>query len=216
MQKQSRFFREVTRLAVKQGFQTSGITDEGSLELSSGQRYLCRIDEQGSVFYPRENAAELQSFFPQVNAARSYVTAMEQASPLHAEGLGEGYVTLAAFENTVLAGKDRGDHGFQFVTWEWGFDRTGLNHGHYYEDYAVAKEDFAFRSGLAPEHCHFSPEQAAALHGAICMALDEGFMQDAQESRCLEQCREKLQAAYPALAEQTMTSDQRFEPTMSL
>jgi hypothetical protein len=216
MQKQSRFFREITRLAVRQGFHVSSITDEERLELSSGQRYLCRIDEQGSTFYPQENAAELQSFFPQVNAARSYVTAMEQAPPLHAEGLGEGYVKLAAFENTVLAGKDRGEHGFQFVTWEWGFDRTGLNHGHYYEDYAAAKEDFAFRSGLAPEHYRFSPEQAAALHSAVCMARDEGFTQDAQESRCLEQCLEKLQSAYPDLAEQTMTSDQQFEPTMGL
>jgi hypothetical protein len=216
MQEKSRFFKEITRLAVKQGFHASGVTDEGRLELSSGQRHLCRIDEKGSIFYPRENVAELQSFFPQVNAAHNYVTAMEQAPPLRAEGLGEGYVKLAAFENTVLAGKDRGDHGFQFVTWEWGFDRTGLNHGHYYEDYAAAKEDFAFRSGLAPEHCRFSPEQAAALHSVVCIALDEGFTQDAQESRYLEQCCEKLQTAYPDLAEQTITSDQRFEPTMSL
>jgi hypothetical protein len=48
------------------------------------------------------------------------------------------------------------------------------------------------------------------------MALDEGFTQDARESRCLEQCREKLQAAYPDMTEQIATSDQRFEPTMSL
>jgi hypothetical protein len=212
----SRFFQEIARLAEKQGFHVSGITDDGRLELSSGHRYLCRVDEKDGVFYSRENAAELKAFFPQVEAARSYVTAMEQAPPLHAEGLGDGYMKLAEFENTVLAGKDRGDHGFQFVTWEWGFDRTGLNHGHYYDSYAAAKEDFAFRSGLAPEHCRFSPEQAAALHSVVCMALDEGLTQDTRESKYLEECREKLQLAHPELTKQTMTPEQRFEPTMSL
>ena len=45
--------------------------------------------------------------------------------------------------------------GNQFVTWIWDYDRTGVSHGHYYEDdFQSAKQDFAVRSGLIPERSY--------------------------------------------------------------
>lgn len=49
----SRFFKEVERLGKPFGFYVSGITDEGRLELSSRQHYLCRVDEKGAIYYPQ-------------------------------------------------------------------------------------------------------------------------------------------------------------------
>ncbi|MDL2232051.1 hypothetical protein LJC63_00535 [Ruminococcaceae bacterium OttesenSCG-928-L11] len=214
----SRFFREVTRLANSHDFHVSGITDEGRLELSSSQHYLCRIDESGAIYYPQKNEAELDTFISQVEAARKYVTAVEQSPPLVAEGLPDGYRLLCQHEKTVLAGKDMGAHGFQFVTWEWGYDRTGLNHGHYYDSYIAAKEDFGFRSGLVPNHYRFSPEQAKAIYRATSIIIEYGLFESNDEySRLLEsQC--KLEAAYSDLAEQSLTPEQHpeHEPTMTM
>lgn len=214
----SRFFKEVARIANTHGFCVSGVSKEGRLELSFEQRYLCRVDESGAVYYPQKSEAGLERFLQQIETARKYVTAVEQSPPLAAEGLPNGYHLLCESGRTVLAGKDMGNRGYQFVTWEWGHDRTGLNHGHYYEDYIAAREDFAFRSGMVPEHHRFSPAQAKALHQAISVALNNELTGTIQEARCLEQCREKLQSAYPDLTEQAMTPEQHpaQEPDMGM
>jgi hypothetical protein len=73
---------------------------------------------------------------------------LESAPLLKAEYLEAGYRVLADFNGVVLAGKET-LLGAQFATWAWGYDRKGLNNGHYYrEDYQGAKEDFALRAGL--------------------------------------------------------------------
>lgn len=94
----------------------------------------------------------------------------------------------------------------QFITWQWTYDHKGLNHGHYYDNYAAAKEDFAYRSSLAPEHHRFSEEQAQALHHAICSVRDDCEPDIAER---LDQCMSKLEQAHPKLAEQ-----QALAPTM--
>lgn len=198
----SRFFREVERLGRQHDFYVSGITNEGRLELSSGQHYLCRIDEQGAIYYPSRNEAEIEPFIPRVENARKYVTAVEQAPPLVAEGLGEGYVRLAEFEDTVLAGKDQGEYGFQFITWQWTYDHQGLWHGHYYDDYIAAKDDFAQRAGLIPQHKQFSEEQVKALHRAASVVIERNLLEYGDDYIPLLTSRGKLEAVYPELAEE--------------
>lgn len=144
----------------------------------------------------------MEPFIPRVEAARKYVTAMEQAPPLQADGLGDGYVKLSEFEDTVLAGKDISGHGFQFITWQWNNDHTGLNHGHYYNEYPAAKEDFAQRSGLLPRHRQFSEEQAKALHQAASLTIEQGLFDSHDDYTYLLECQCKLEATYPELAEE--------------
>lgn len=198
----SRFFREAERQGRRFGFHASGITDDGKLEFSSNHHYLCRVDERGVISYPQHNEPEIRPFICAVEAARKYVAAVEQAPPLLAEGLGSGYVRLAEFEDTVLAGKDMGGNGYQFITWQWTHDHTGLYHGHYYDNFAKAKEDFAYRSGLAPEHHRYTMEQAKALHDVIAMSLDRNLTQYRDDRDYLQQCQEKLEQAYPKIGEQ--------------
>ena len=73
---------------------------------------------------------------------------LEHAPTLKAAGLSEPYQSLAEFNGTVLAGRLT-EKGAKFVTWDWDFNHTGLNHGHYYEgDYVGAKRDFAIHETL--------------------------------------------------------------------
>ena len=58
---------------------------------------------------------------------------MEIAPTLKASGLDADFKLLAEFNDCVLAGRFSGEgRGVQFVTWEWGYDRKGLYHGHYF------------------------------------------------------------------------------------
>ena len=68
----------------------------------------------------------------------------------------------------VVAGQERENgQGYQFVTWIWDYDRTGVSHGHYYEDdFQSAKQDFAVRSGLIPRAQLFTPEELTELYRA--------------------------------------------------
>ena len=116
-----------------------------------GQR-LCRVNAQGNVFYRQE---EVDS--PEREQARVKVT-------IQAMGLSEPYQALAEFNGTVLAGRLTSS-GAKFVTWDWDFNHTGLNHGHYYEgNYVGAKRDFAIRSGLIPDERQFTTEQLVEIY----------------------------------------------------
>lgn len=113
---------------------------------------LCRINEQGNVFYRQE---EVDSPEREKACAKAtdiagtvleYMNHLEHAPTLKAAGLSEPYQSLAEFNGTVLAGRLT-EKGAKFVTWDWDFNHAGLNHGHYYEgDYVGAKRDFAIRS----------------------------------------------------------------------
>ena len=106
----------------------------------------------------------------------AYVEAVQTAPLLHASGLSEKFHLLADFGGAVLAGRElENGWGYQFVTWIWDHDRTGVRHGHYYEeDFQGAKQDFAVRSGLISKAQLFSPEELTQLYRATDYLLDEG------------------------------------------
>ncbi|MDR1704328.1 MAG: hypothetical protein LBS19_06545, partial [Clostridiales bacterium] len=100
--------------------------------------------------------------------------------------------------------------GLHFVTWQYNYDRSGMDHGHYTEDYAAAKEDFAVRSGLFPEAKLFMAEQAADIIASVKFRLEnDGCLSFPAEER-LYALADKLSSAYPAIrgkAENTLTSE---------
>lgn len=100
-----------------------------------------------------------------------YVQAVENAPPFKAVDLRDGYKLLCENEDIVLAGKDMGDYGYEFVTWRYTYDRKGVTLGHYYHnDYAGAKEDFAIRSGLVSEQKLFKDKELQGIY----RTLDQG------------------------------------------
>ena len=95
-----------------------------------------------------------------------YMSHLEAAPHLTANGLEGDYRLLADFNGVVLAGHPT-QYGAQFVTWERSPDQTSLGHGHYYgpnagvDSYTATKQDFAVRSDLIPRSAFFTPEQLA-------------------------------------------------------
>ena len=100
------------------------------------------------------------------------------------------------------AGKDMDEHGFQFVTWQYTYDRKGVTLGHYYQnDYTGAKEDFAVRSGLIDQHKLFEPEELKEIYRVL--DLGSTYLDDLtydQEHRMME-LKEKLERIAPQIVE---------------
>ncbi|SCH85860.1 Uncharacterised protein [uncultured Clostridium sp.] len=75
---------------------------------------------------------------------REYMTLIEQAPDLKANGLGENYKLLAEFNGAVLAGHSS-RYGVEFVTWEWNCGQTGLFVG---TEHYGGPGDFELRGGV--------------------------------------------------------------------
>ena len=140
-----------------------------------------------------------------------YVEAVEQAPLLHASGLQEEFHLLADFGGAVLAGRERGDNqGYQFVTWIWDYRRTGVSHGHYFEEnFQGAKEDFAVRSGLISNAQLFTPEELAELYHATNYLLRNGPELDDKQLAAIRKARTRIEYLVSDLQDM---SEQTQEP----
>ena len=195
------YVQELSTCLQREGF-TILAEEDDLLPVEWNGSPLCRINESGSVRYRREDvdAHEAEEALYKATDISStvleYMTMMESAPPLKASGLEDGFRLLTDFNGTVLAGKQT-QYGVNFVTWDWKFDRSGLNHGHFYmENYQGAKQDFALRSGLIPKERLFTKEQLVALYRAVNGFLHEEspatYRQKAQCQRLLFQIQEQV------------------------
>ena len=148
------------------------VEEDGLLPVEWNGRILCQVTESGAVRYDPTwvDTSRAKVALAQVTEAAGtvmeYMTLLENAAPLKADGLADGYRVLAEFNGTVLAGTET-LLGAQFVTWARDYDRSGVNNGHYYmEDYQTAKEDFTFRSGLMAREQVFDRERLEELRQA--------------------------------------------------
>ena len=134
----NKFFEELSRCLRKKEIESANYEDKRLEVFLHGQPVLF-VSPANDVFLlpagsKNEEASEL---YHQVAVAAdevySYVEAMQNAPLLHASGLHEDFRLLADFGGAVLAGQERENgQGYQFVTWIWDYDRTGVSHGHYY------------------------------------------------------------------------------------
>lgn len=117
----------------------------------------------------------------------------------------------------VLAGQERENgQGYQFVTWIWDYDRTGVSHGHYYEDdFQGAKQDFAVRSGLIPRAQLFTPEELTELYRAAEHWFYEGPELDYKQQKAIQEARTKIEYTVPDL-QSRLEQAQSQEPQMNL
>lgn len=114
------FFRELCTVLGREGFTTQPEQDD-LLPVEWDGRPLCRITEGGGVRYWQEDVATPerdQACERATNLAcmvQEYMTLMEQAPPLKAQGLSGDFRVLADFNGTVLAGHPT-QYGVHFVT----------------------------------------------------------------------------------------------------
>ena len=124
---------------------------------------------------------------------------------------------LADFGGAVLAGRElENGRGYQFVTWIWDYNRTGVSYGHYYdEDFCGAKQDFAVRSGLISKTQLFSPEELTELYRATDYLLDEGPELEDGHLKAMQTARTKIEYTVPDLADR-LEQGQAQEPQIDM
>ncbi len=103
--------------------------DDCTLQIDLDGRPLYQVCDTGNFRYFEDDTIGREKALDQVrgiaSTTREYMNLLDQALPLTADGLGEGYKLLAEFNGTVLAGQLT-EYGAQFITWEWVHDRASL------------------------------------------------------------------------------------------
>ena len=222
MSLENKYFAELARRLRAAGI-TAGHPEKNRLTVLLNNQPVLSVSAGSDVFLlpagsNQPEAGELYHKVAQTaDEVYAYVEAVQTAPLLHASGLSEKFHLLADFGGAVLAGRElENGWGYQFVTWIWDHDRTGVSHGHYYEeDFQGAKQDFAVRSGLISKAQHFSPEELTQLYRATDYLLDEGPEPEDGQLKALQTSRTKIEYTVPDLAER-LEQSQGQEPQMNL
>lgn len=219
---ENKYFAELARRLRAAGI-TAGRPEKNRLTVLLNNQPVLSVSAGSDVFLlpagsNQPEAGELYHKVAQTaDEVYAYVDAVQTAPLLHASGLSEKFHLLADFGGAVLAGRElENGWGYQFVTWIWDHDRTGVSHGHYYEeDFQGAKQDFAVRSGLISKAQLFSPEELTQLYRATDYLLDEGPEPEDGQLKALQTSRTKIEYTVPDLAER-LEQSQGQEPQMNL
>lgn len=222
MSLEKKYFAELARRLRAAGI-TAGHPEKNRLTVLLNNQPVLSVSAGSDVFLlpagsNQPEAGELYHKVAQTaDEVYAYVEAVQTAPLLHASGLSEKFHLLADFGGAVLAGRElENGWGYQFVTWIWDHDRTGVSHGHYYEeDFQGAKQDFAVRSGLISKAQLFSPEELTQLYRATDYLLDEGPEPEDGQLKALQTSRTKIEYTVPDLAER-LEQSQGQEPQMNL
>lgn len=218
---EKKFLAELSRRLYVDGIESTAREDK-RLEVSLHGRPVLSVTPAGDVFLlptgsDSEAASELHH---QVAAAAdevySYVEVVQNTPLLRASGLHEEFHLLADFGGAVLAGQERENgQGYQFVTWVWDYDHTGVSHGHYYgDDFQGAKQDFAVRSGLISRAQLFAPEELTELYRATDYLLEEGPEPDSGQLKAIQEARTKIEYIVPDL-QRRLEQAQAQKPQMN-
>ena len=222
MSLENKYFAELARRLRAAGI-TAGHPEKNRLTVLLNNQPVLSVSAGSDVFLlpagsNQPEAGELYHKVAQTaDEVYAYVDAVQTAPLLHASGLSEEFHLLADFGGAVLAGRElENGWGYQFVTWIWDHDRTGVSHGHYYEeDFQGAKQDFAVRSGLISKAQLFSPEELTQLYRATDYLLDEGPEPEDGQLKALQTSRTTIEYTVPDLAERLEQSPGQ-EPQMNL
>jgi len=171
----TKFFSEVSRRIASEGLKTEEA--DGMLAVTLNGMRICRVSAAGTCYYPSDyketpethDAGRLVSKV--ADSVHEYVYTLQNAPLLKAMSVDieDGYRRLCDFNGYVLAGMELSQNmGYQFVTWEYSYDRKGVGLGNYFmNDYEGAKEDFATRTGMVPENKLFNKDQLHAIYEAL-------------------------------------------------
>lgn len=222
MSLENKYFAELTRRLRAAGI-TTGHPERNRLAVLLNDQPVLFVSSRSDVFLlpAGSNHPEASELYHKVaqtaDEVYAYVEAVHTAPLLHASGLSEEFHLLADYGGAVLAGRELENRwGYQFVTWIWDHDRTGVSHGHYYEeDFQGAKQDFAVRSGLISKAQLFSPEELTQLYRATDYLLDEGPEPEDGQLKALQTSRTKIEYTVPNLVER-LEQSQGQEPQMNL
>ena len=222
MSLENKYFTELAHRLQAAGI-TTGHPERNQLTVLLNDQPVLFVSSESDVFLlpAGSNPPEASELYHKVaqtaEEVYAYVEAIQTAPLLHASGLSEKFHLLADFGGAVLAGRElENGRGYQFVTWIWDYNRTGVSYGHYYdEDFCGAKQDFAVRSGLISKAQLFLPEELTQLYRATDYLLDEGPEPEDGQLKALQTSRTKIEYTVPDLVER-LEQSQGQEPQMNL
>ena len=186
---------------------------ENCIEIDDGKKVIFKIDPKVGMFYSADkslsNAVDklYNEIQPIVCNVEEYLNAMDSAQDLKALNFNMPYKKLLKYNNVILAGTEHSDGSFEFVTWE--YKNGSLNHGHYYDDYEKAKEDFVKRSVLLPENQIFSADERFELYRCVEDTLSAEFELSSDVENILADVKEKLKESIPDFDERLTTLDEQ-------
>lgn len=192
--------------------QSVKITDN-SIEISEGDKVIFRVDSKGDMLYSADKqfsniVNKLHGKIENdVRNTKEFFKVMDNSPELTAVDLNAPYKKLLEYNDVVLAGTEHSDGSFEFVTWDC--KNNSLDHGHYYEDYERAKEDFVKRSELLPESQIFSADERFELYRCVEDTLSAGFELSSEVENILADVKEKLKESIPDFDERLTTLDEQ-------
>ena len=164
------------------------------------------INDAGEITYKSEQRDFVYNILsPLVDGVNEVAAAWERANPVPFENLSQ-FRVLADYGKAMLAARDDTElgRGLYFATWQYDYNRTGLEHGHYMEDYKTAKEDFSIRAGLISSDKIVTREQAAEIVTVIKNLIENDYdlYLTYDKEFMLNEIIGNLRSAYPEIKSQ--------------
>ena len=186
---------------------------DDSIEISEGDKVIFRVDSKGDMLYSADKQFSniVNKIYGKiendVRNTKEFLKVMDNSPELTAVDLNAPYKKLLEYNDVVLAGTEHSNGSFEFVTWDC--KNNSLDHGHYYEDYERAKEDFVKRSELLPESQIFSADERFELYRCVEDTLSAGFELSSDVENILANVKEKLKESIPDFDERLTTLDEQ-------
>lgn len=186
---------------------------DDSIEILDGDKVIFRVDSKGDMLYSADKqfsniVNKLHGKIENdVRNTKEFLKVMDNSPELTAVDLNAPYKKLLEYNDVVLAGTEHSNGSFEFVTWDC--KNNSLDHGHYYEDYERAKEDFVKRTGLLPENQIFSADERFELYRCVEDTLSAGFELSSDVENILVDVKEKLKDSIPDFDERLTTLDKQ-------
>ena len=213
-QPESIFFAEMARRLAK--YDVTVHEHDGRITAEMGGAAIANIFENGLISVSNKNSREAYSRIKKTAIDVSeYCTIYEKAAPLNVRSLSENYRCLAEFNETVFAAKYNAEYGFEFVVWLKNSDENYVTQGHYFSDYAAAKEDFVKRSGLVNSDRLFGEAELKELLHCVEFTLDTDDDLDYSHYENIKELKERIEKIIPE-PQQAAAPATNEDPKMSM
>jgi len=155
---------------------------------------VCRFDEENNMRFKPQNREEAYELFNIRKECREYVTAYMTAKASGAERNQDYYVLLNLNGYVLAARQAPEDKSYSFVTWQQSPDHADYEVGHYFTDFAEAKEDFARRAGLINENKFFTETELTVIRSNLSdfLSVDNGAYLDYDREKAIRGVIEKI------------------------
>lgn len=209
---EKKFLQQVYTKLENQLEQEVKLADD-SIEILEGDKVIFRVDSKGDMLYSADKQFSniVNKIYGKiendVRNTKEFLKVMDNSLELTAVDLNAPYKKLLEYKDVVLAGTEHSDGSFEFVTWDC--KNNSLDHGHYYEDYERAKEDFVKRAGLLPENQIFSADERFELYRCVEDTLSAGFELSSDVENILADVKEKLKESVPDFDKRLTTLDEQ-------